>query len=331
MARGFKPNPKRRVESEILPGQKESITTEAPRIVMGKQMEQTDTHITIVEEIVHTHTHKRADITDFFATPFYSNIPDRAHNHAPNEISPQGHNSGLNADLLDGQHASAFAAANHTHTPSSISPQGHNSGLNADMVDGDHASAFERITNKGQPNGYAPLDSTGKVPLDRIPAGVDAGKLQGRNVAATAPVDGQVLKWNASANQWEPGTIANGGGQLGVCATIPPTTIAPGAQVVIAKFLVPVMQSRIRVLAIAFGPSEVTYDVVTLALKNEATGQIIASWGVAGDQGTFYDEPQTTYDLGGYEGSPVSFVLYHSSDYALTCWASVFFKFIRTE
>lgn len=293
MARGYKPNPKRRVESEILPGQKESITTEAPRIVMGKQMEQTDTHITIVEEIVHTHTHKRADITDFFATPFYTNIPDRAHNHAPNEISPQGHGSGLNADLLDDQ----------------------------------HASAFERVANKGQPNGYASLDSSGKVPLGQIPAGVDAGKLQGRNVATTAPTDGQVLMWAASENQWKPGTIVSGG-QLGVCAAITPTTIAPGAQVVIAKFLVPVMKSKICVLAIAFGPSEVTYNVVTLALKNDTTGQIIASWGVAGDQGTFYDEPKTTYDLGGYEGLPVSFVLYHSSDYSLTCWASVFFKFI---
>lgn len=105
-------------------------------------------------------------------------FPPSAHSHAPADISPQGHTSGLNADMLDGQHATAFAAAvhthvkaditdfAHTHAPTDISPQGHGSGLNADMVDGDHASAFERIANKGVPGGYASLDNNGKVVQD---------------------------------------------------------------------------------------------------------------------------------------------------------------------
>lgn len=38
-----------------------------------------------------------------------------AHTHAPADITPQGSGSGLDADLLDGQHASAFAAAGHHH------------------------------------------------------------------------------------------------------------------------------------------------------------------------------------------------------------------------
>lgn len=35
--------------------------------------------------------------------------------------------------------------------------------------------------------------------------------LQGRNVASTAPTDGQVLQWNSTLTQWQPGTVAGGG------------------------------------------------------------------------------------------------------------------------
>lgn len=35
--------------------------------------------------------------------------------------------------------------------------------------------------------------------------------LQGRDVANTAPTDGQVLQWNSALTQWQPGTIAGGG------------------------------------------------------------------------------------------------------------------------
>ncbi len=36
--------------------------------------------------------------------------------------------------------------------------------------------------------------------------------LQGRNVASTAPTNGQVLSWNNALTQWEPATVAGGGG-----------------------------------------------------------------------------------------------------------------------
>lgn len=57
---------------------------------------------------------------------------------------------------------------------------------------------------------------TGSGYLQRVGAGTwalhtmtDAGTLQGRSVAATAPADGQVLKWSASTASWVPGA---GGG-----------------------------------------------------------------------------------------------------------------------
>jgi hypothetical protein len=59
------------------------------------------------------HTHVKADITDF------------AHTHPPSQISPQGAGSGLDADTVDGQHASAFAPASHTHTRSQITDFAH--------------------------------------------------------------------------------------------------------------------------------------------------------------------------------------------------------------
>ncbi|HMZ21853.1 MAG TPA: hypothetical protein PLD20_28230 [Blastocatellia bacterium] len=40
------------------------------------------------------------------------------------------------------------------------------------------------------------------------------GKLQGRNVAATVPSNGQVLKFNSTTNQWEPAADANSGGTI---------------------------------------------------------------------------------------------------------------------
>jgi hypothetical protein len=48
-----------------------------------------------------------------------------AHTHSPSQISPQGSGSGLDADTVDGQHASAFAPANHTHTRSQITDFAH--------------------------------------------------------------------------------------------------------------------------------------------------------------------------------------------------------------
>jgi hypothetical protein len=48
-----------------------------------------------------------------------------SHTHSPSQITPQGSGSGLDADTVDGQHASAFAPANHTHTRSQITDFAH--------------------------------------------------------------------------------------------------------------------------------------------------------------------------------------------------------------
>lgn len=77
---------------------------------------------------------------------------------------------------------------------------------NSDMVDGYHASTTPTATT-------VPVsDGTGKLNIGWIPSGVDAGKLQSRNVATTAPSNGQALAWNATSSQWEPQTISGGGG-----------------------------------------------------------------------------------------------------------------------
>ncbi len=40
----------------------------------------------------------------------------------------------------------------------------------------------------------------------------NASHLQGRDLADTAPSDGQALVWSASANRWQPGTVASSSG-----------------------------------------------------------------------------------------------------------------------
>lgn len=62
------------------------------------------------------------------------------------------------------------------------------------------------------PRGHDPGDAdapwspgSGSAPL------VDAGYLRGREVAATAPTNGQVLTWNNTSGVWEPATPSGGG------------------------------------------------------------------------------------------------------------------------
>jgi beta-xylosidase len=42
----------------------------------------------------------------------------------------------------------------------------------------------------------------------------DATKIQGRDVASTAPSDGQALVWSGANSRWQPGTVSGGGGSL---------------------------------------------------------------------------------------------------------------------
>jgi hypothetical protein len=119
--------------------------------------------------------------TDTLELEAGSNIaltPDAAARKVALAVSPQGHTSGLNADLLDGQHASAFAPATHTHTPAQISPQGHGSGLDADTVDGKHASQFALSSHQHTPADIVPQGHT---------SGLDADLLDGQHASAFAP------------------------------------------------------------------------------------------------------------------------------------------------
>jgi trimeric autotransporter adhesin len=45
-------------------------------------------------------------------------------------------------------------------------------------------------------------------------------RIQGRAVSSAAPLDGQILAWNAAANQWQPATGAGGAGGAGMAAQL---------------------------------------------------------------------------------------------------------------
>lgn len=64
-----------------------------------------------------------------------------SHTHAPTDITPQGAGSGLDADLLDGIHASSFALASHTHPAATTSSDGFLSAADKQKLDSVQAGA----------------------------------------------------------------------------------------------------------------------------------------------------------------------------------------------
>ena len=69
-----------------------------------------------------------------------------------------------NADTVDGEHASAFADAIHIHTPSDIVPQGVGSGLDADLLDGQHGGHYQARVSGVCPSGaISRINSDGTV------------------------------------------------------------------------------------------------------------------------------------------------------------------------
>jgi len=60
---------------------------------------------------------------------------------SPSNIVPQGHGSGLDADTVDGQHASAFAPASHTHPDATTTDSGFMSASDKAKLDGIEAGA----------------------------------------------------------------------------------------------------------------------------------------------------------------------------------------------
>jgi len=164
-------------------------------------------------------------------------------------ISPQGSGSGLDADTVDGQHASAFAPASHTHTKSQITdleqitttptanavpkadasgkisvgwiPQGSGSNLDADKLDGLDSTAFERVANKGVANGYAPLDANAKVPVAHIADNLRVATIgltvgDGVNAITTGfkgaipvPFAGTITEWTIVSTDTNPPTTGS--------------------------------------------------------------------------------------------------------------------------
>lgn len=57
------------------------------------------------------------------------------HQHSPGDITPQGEGSGLDADTVDGVHASGLASANHTHPEATTSTPGFLSALDKSKLD----------------------------------------------------------------------------------------------------------------------------------------------------------------------------------------------------
>lgn len=93
-----------------------------------------------------------------------------------------------------------------------------------DKVDSGQASGGMVLTADGHGNAsFAPLSSTAvnnavsfTGPLNGDVTGTQSAtvvsKLQGIPLVANAPADNQVLRFNAGANRWEPGTVSTGGG-----------------------------------------------------------------------------------------------------------------------
>jgi outer membrane protein assembly factor BamE (lipoprotein component of BamABCDE complex) len=136
-----------------------------------------------------------------------------AHTHTPADISPQGHGSGLDADLVDGQHAAAFAAASHTHPDATSSSSGFMSSSDKAKLDGIQAgaevnqNAFSHVTvgsttisattktdtltlAAGSNLSLTPNTSTKRVTIAVAPqgagSGLDADMVDGQHASAFA-------------------------------------------------------------------------------------------------------------------------------------------------
>ncbi len=73
-----------------------------------------------------------------------------------------GTGSELDADLLDGNHSTAFATSGHIHSHTVLTNIGTNS----------HTQIDSFIISKGNANGLASLDSGGKVPIGQLPSSI---------------------------------------------------------------------------------------------------------------------------------------------------------------
>jgi len=136
-----------------------------------------------------SHQHIRADITDFWNSPFWTNIPDKpstfppsSHNHVKADIIDFAHtHSGSDitsqvsdSDKVDGKHASEFALASHNHDSRYYTE----TELNTSGAGG--AVHWNNVTNK--PSSYPPSSHThpGSQITSQVP---DSDKLDGHDAS----------------------------------------------------------------------------------------------------------------------------------------------------
>ena len=127
-----------------------------------------------------SHSHIRADISDLWDTPFWGNIPDKpstfppsSHTHPGSDITSQVSDS----DKVDGKHASEFASASHNHDSRYYTE----TELNTSGAGG--AVHWNNVTNK--PSSYPPSSHT--HPGSQITSQVsDSDKLDGKHASEFA-------------------------------------------------------------------------------------------------------------------------------------------------
>lgn len=103
----------------------------------------------------------------------------------------------LNADLLDGNDASAFASSTHSHD--GVYEPSITEGTASQYWRGD--KTWVNFPTSFAPSGSASGDLSGSYPDPSV------AKIQGSPVSATAPENNQILKWNGSA--WTPASDEN--------------------------------------------------------------------------------------------------------------------------
>ena len=127
-----------------------------------------------------SHSHVRADISDLWDTPFWGNIPDKpstfppsSHTHPGSDITSQVSDS----DKVDGKHASEFASASHNHDSRYYTE----TELNTSGAGG--AVHWNNVTNK--PSSYPPSSHThpGSQITSQVP---DSDKLDGYHASSFA-------------------------------------------------------------------------------------------------------------------------------------------------
>lgn len=125
------------------------------------------------------------------------------HTHPLSQLQQNGAQVGQVVKWYGGQWTPAFVDWNEiANKPTQFPPEPHTH-LKAHITD------LETITTTPTANAVPKAYSTGKIDVGWIPSGVDAGKLQGRNIATDAPNDNDVLTWDATNQVWKPAPISN--------------------------------------------------------------------------------------------------------------------------